>query len=74
MIDMSRLRHRRDFRDGLELDVAIVGAGVSGLYSGCRLLHGRYCNGTSPRRQVQVLTSANASAVACTPSAYRKAT
>ena len=41
-----------DLQDGLELDVAIVGAGVSGVYTGWRLLAGDY--GTGGRRPESV--------------------
>jgi hypothetical protein len=34
-------------RDGLEIDVAIVGAGVSGLYAGWRLREGRFATGNT---------------------------
>ncbi len=37
-----------DLPDGLEVDVAIVGAGVSGVYSGWRLLAGEYGAGQRP--------------------------
>lgn len=38
-----------DLPDGLDVDVAIVGAGVSGVYSGWRLLAGDYATGARPR-------------------------
>lgn len=54
MINMDELRHRRDHHDGLAVDVAIIGAGVSGLYSGFRLLQGRYRQGTPRPSSVHV--------------------
>lgn len=41
-------------QDGLELDVAIVGGGASGLYSGYRLLTGQDKKGKNPNLNVQI--------------------
>lgn len=41
------LRLKTGFEDGLSLDVAIVGAGVSGLYTGWRLMSGKTSGGGS---------------------------
>ncbi|WP_198316341.1 flavin monoamine oxidase family protein [Cystobacter fuscus] len=40
--------------DGLQVDVAIIGAGVSGVYSGWRLLDGEYKNEASRPNKVHV--------------------
>ncbi|NIW98156.1 MAG: NAD(P)-binding protein, partial [Phycisphaerae bacterium] len=45
---------KRGLQDGMELDVAIVGAGASGLYSGYRLKTGIDKNGRTPDLNVQV--------------------
>ena len=46
---MHELRHSNGSRDDLSIDVAIIGAGVSGLYSGFRLLTGDFQAGkTAP--------------------------
>ncbi len=42
MIDPTQIPLNPDMQDGLELDVAIIGGGVSGLYTGYRLLTGDY--------------------------------
>ncbi|NET61528.1 MAG: hypothetical protein F6K47_37035, partial [Symploca sp. SIO2E6] len=39
---------RDDYQDGLEVDVAIIGAGVSGLYTGYRLLNGESASESQP--------------------------
>lgn len=54
MINMHDLRHSDDSRDGLSIDIAIIGAGVSGLYSGFRLLTGEYQDGGSAPESVHV--------------------
>ena len=42
MIDRDKIERQLDpgIDNGLELDVAVVGAGVGGLYTGYRLRHG----------------------------------
>lgn len=49
MIDRGSVTHRLDpgMSEGLELDVAIVGAGASGLYTGYRLVTGEFEEGRS---------------------------
>lgn len=42
MIDRSQITLNSGFQNSLELDVAIIGAGISGLYTGYRLLTGDY--------------------------------
>jgi monoamine oxidase len=42
LINMHDLRHSAGSHAGLSIDVAIIGAGVSGLYSGFRLLTGEF--------------------------------
>jgi monoamine oxidase len=54
MINLQDLRHSDESRDGLSIDVAIVGAGVSGLYSGFRLLDGEYQVGRNAPSSVHV--------------------
>lgn len=54
MIDMDELRHSDHSQDGLSIDVAIIGGGVSGLYSGFRLLHGEFVDGGAPPASVHV--------------------
>ena len=54
MIHMHDLPHSNEHRDGLSIDVAIIGAGVSGLYSGFRLLSGDYENGARAPDSVHV--------------------
>lgn len=41
-MEMDQIAYRKDSQDGLSIDVAIIGAGVSGLYTGYRLLTGEY--------------------------------
>ncbi|KER03771.1 FAD-dependent oxidoreductase [Photorhabdus temperata] len=41
-IEMDQISYKDDSQDGLSIDVAIIGAGVSGLYAGYRLLTGEY--------------------------------
>lgn len=40
--------------DGLQVDVAIIGAGVSGLYTGWRVLDGEYVDGASRPSRVHI--------------------
>ena len=54
MIDMDELQHRNDSQDGLAIDLAIIGAGVSGLYSGYRLLYGEFRSGVDTPKSVHV--------------------
>ncbi len=54
MIEMDNLRHRNDCQDGAAIDVAIIGAGVSGLYSACRLLSGEFQSGVDAPKSVHV--------------------
>jgi monoamine oxidase len=54
MIDRTSLPLRTGSRPNLDLDVAIVGAGVSGLYSGYRLLGGEYAERRRAPTQVHV--------------------
>lgn len=46
---MDKEKHNDGMQDGLELDVLIVGAGVSGLYTGWRLLTGDHTKGNSKK-------------------------
>ncbi|MCC8373518.1 MULTISPECIES: flavin monoamine oxidase family protein [Photorhabdus] len=41
-IEMDQISYKDDSQDGLSIDVAIIGAGVSGLYAGYRLLTGEF--------------------------------
>ena len=54
MINMHDLRHSDGRQDDLSVDVAIVGAGVSGLYSGFRLLGGDFEDGAEPPKSVHI--------------------
>lgn len=54
MINMQELQSRASSRDGLCVDVAIVGGGVSGLYTGFRLLDGEFVDGESPPESVHL--------------------
>lgn len=54
MINMDELRHSDGDRDNLCIDVAIVGGGMSGLYSGFRLLHGEFENDTKAPASVHL--------------------
>ena len=47
MINMHDLRTSNSSRDGLSIDVAIIGGGVSGLYSAFRLLGGEFESGNN---------------------------
>ncbi|QTL39366.1 FAD-dependent oxidoreductase [Xenorhabdus budapestensis] len=47
-IEMSQIPHSVDTQDELSIDIAIIGAGVSGLYAGYRLLNGQYSANSHP--------------------------
>lgn len=53
-IEMDQITYRKDSQDGLSIDVAIVGAGVSGLYTGYRMLTGDYTNNQCPPSSVHI--------------------
>ncbi len=43
-----------NFEDGLKVDVAIIGAGCSGLYTGYRLLKDKFAQGSTPTPTVHI--------------------
>ena len=47
---MDKEKHNYGMQDGLDLDMLIIGAGVSGLYTGWRLLSGEYKEGPKSAR------------------------
>ncbi|PGU19097.1 monoamine oxidase [Bacillus thuringiensis] len=51
---MEDLPFKTQIKDGLSIDVAIIGAGVSGLYTGYRILSGTFKNGNEKPLNVHI--------------------